>query len=155
MDWKNIKDKFYYIDNGKFRNIICYDLTLNDWEKWINFVNINYKVSFKSYQTQVVKDYIVLTDIKEYWEGLNEYGFMASIYIEDVQINCFFNDSSDLDNDIDAFEINKVEQHNTIVKYISNISKCLNKKVYLERDDFEDDDSKILIEVYNSDVVIN
>ena len=62
--------------------------------------------------------------------------------------------SSDLDNDIDASEINKLEQHNTIVQYLSNISKCLNKKVYLERDHYEDVGSKILIQVYNSDVVI-
>ena len=92
MEWKNIKDIIYNVDDGKFRNIICYDLTINDWENWIDFVNVNYKVSFKSYQTQKVKDKILFTDIKDYWEGREEYGFMASIYIQDVQVNCFFNE---------------------------------------------------------------
>lgn len=146
MEWANIKDKVYYTDNGYFRRIISYNLTLEDWENWINFVNTNYKVVFKSYQSQETTDKISLSDIKSYWEGKEQDGFMASIYLENVQINCFFNGSDDLDNDIDATEVNKIEQHYIILEYMKDISKCLNKKIFLEKDYYEED-LKILIEV--------
>lgn len=152
MEWTKIKDKIYYTDNGRFRNIICYNLTLEDWGKWVDFVNTNYNVNFKSYKTQNIKNKISLDDLQNFWNGDDVDGFMATIFIENVQINCFFNVSDHLDNDIDVFEISEIRQHEIIIEYIKNVSGCIDRNVYLTKDDYEDEPRK-LIEVYKKNIV--
>ncbi len=146
MEFEQIKKSIYYTDNGIFRNIYSCNLKLNDWNKWIDVVNSNFKLDFKSYKTNESKDKIVFEDIKKFWDGIDLDGFMASIFINDFQINCFFNGINDFEADIDALEILNEDQHKSIINFMIITSKCFDKSVFLEHD-FTDSEEKRILEV--------
>jgi hypothetical protein len=45
LSWENLKNKVYFL-NGSLRDIYVRDTTKEDWQKWSDFVNANYKTSF-------------------------------------------------------------------------------------------------------------
>jgi len=45
MNWKELKDEIYYWD-GSYRDIYVLCTSLTDWEKWITYVNANYKINW-------------------------------------------------------------------------------------------------------------
>jgi hypothetical protein len=41
--WEKIKENIYFLD-GSLRDIYKNETTENDWKKWIDYVNKNYKI---------------------------------------------------------------------------------------------------------------
>jgi hypothetical protein len=151
MNWQQLRDGVYYCD-GSFRDILIYNTTKNDWIAWADFVNQNYTVSFKSYESERPKDKINMDTILEYWEDVHDNCSSASVFIDNIRINAFFAADDEIENDITPLEINSIEDHIKLVKYMTEISRLLNKKVILTPENTPETE---LITIYNDHMVIN
>jgi hypothetical protein len=45
MNWKRLKEEVYFED-GSLRDIYIFDTSIEDWKKWVDLVNREYRVSF-------------------------------------------------------------------------------------------------------------
>ena len=138
-NWEKIKEEIYFID-GSWRDIYVKDITENEWELWVNYVNKNYKIDWNN------KNEIDFEIIKNNWEA-NIPQYDAKIFIENIQINNHFFD--DFENDIDPSEIKNIYDHNCIIKYMKDISEILNKAVYLSGENWRKD---YLIKIYEGKI---
>jgi hypothetical protein len=43
MNWPDLKSKIYYSD-GSLRDIHVLQTNLSDWQKWVDYVNENYRI---------------------------------------------------------------------------------------------------------------
>jgi hypothetical protein len=148
LDWKSIKDKVYFLD-GSLRDIYVLGTDRNDWSKWVDFVNTNYKISFHNYETEITHDKIDFSVILDFWNGNRDSASMATVFIDKIIIHVFFFDEEEIENDITPTEINSMEDHNKLIKYLVGLSKALNKPVVMTP---ENERETILIEVDNEKI---
>ena len=126
--WEKIKEKIYCKD-GSLRDIYACCTTKNDWKKFVDYVNENYKIEFINNDTEEKFDKIDFDKVLEFWNDNEKTRFFAKIYLDKIQINTFFFDESEIDNDISPNEFNSIEDHSKLVKYLNDISKLLNKEI--------------------------
>ena len=88
--WDNIAWIFEH--DGSLRDFYVQDISIDDWNKLIDFLNGNYKLSYgitgeEKDSNQIDKDYIIgyLTDNSGEMESKS-----VTIDIEGVNINCHF-----------------------------------------------------------------
>jgi hypothetical protein len=141
-NWDKIKTNIYFID-GSLRDIYVNNITENDWEKWVNYVNKNYIINWNG------KNKIDYKTIKNNWSN-NIQSETANIFIEKIQINNHF--FMEFENDIDPKEICGEYDHNNIINYMKNISKIMNKEIYLSVENYR---KTYLIKIYNEEIVYN
>jgi hypothetical protein len=101
-NWDKIKRNIYFID-GSLRDIYINNITENDWEKWVNYVNENYTINWNG------KNKIDYKTVKNNWSN-NIQSETANIFIEKIQINNHF--FTEFENDIDPKEISGEYDHN-------------------------------------------
>ena len=130
MNWKEIKNKIYYWD-GSWRDIYIHETNHQDWGKWIDFVNSNFKIDWYNGKTESDDNKIDFEVIQEYWNGKHDYCSTAKVYIDKIQINAHFFDDTEIENDIDPREFNSIDDHNRLIDFMTKLSKSLNKSVYL------------------------
>jgi hypothetical protein len=138
-DWKKIKEDIYFID-GSFRDIYSNNITENQWEKWVYYVNENYEIQWGN------KNKIDFEIIKHNWKN-NIQLDTAKIFIKNIQINNHF--FGDFENDIDPREINDVDDHNCIINYMKDISGIMDTVIYLS---CENDKKNYLIKIYKNEI---
>lgn len=156
MEWKNLKEKVYYEDGGSLRDIYVFETTIEDWERWIDLVNQNYRVEFYNGFTEEKSDQIDVGVVKQYWEGKTEMSNWATIFIYNFQIKCYFFISQEIENDISPKEFLSIEDHLHLMEYLKAVSGCLNKKVFLTEENYQKEYIKeaTLIEVEKEKVKI-
>jgi hypothetical protein len=152
MNWQQLRNNIYYLD-GSLRDIYVHETTKDDWIKWADFVNQNYKVSFNPVGTNIVEDKI---DINKAFENCfnSEDGecSIATVFIDDILVQIYFFLEEEIENDITPVEINSVDDHNKLVNYLTGVSKALNKKVILIPESGPEEE---LISVYIDEVILN
>jgi hypothetical protein len=152
MNWQQLRNNIYYLD-GSLRDIYVHETTKDDWIKWADFVNQNYKVSFNPVGTNIVEDKI---DINKAFENCfnSEDGecSIATVFIDDILVQIYFFLEEEIENDITPVEINSVDDHNKLVNYLTGVSKALNKKVILTPESGPEEE---LISVYIDEVILN
>ncbi len=131
MKWKEIQEKLYYLD-GSLRDIYVKETNIEDNQKWINYVNSNFRIECFNETENKVEKKIDFNLVKRFWERDLEYVVCGKVFIdENIQINNHFFCYSEIENDIDPREIKTIEDHNGIVDYMKKISNLLNKSVIL------------------------
>jgi hypothetical protein len=130
MNWQELKETVYYWD-GSWRDIYIFGTTREDWEKWVEYVNDNYKIDWYNGKTNKDESKIDFSVISDYWDGNPDLGSTANLYVGNLQINAHFFDSGEIENDIDPREFNNVEDHEKLIKYLTDLSKILSKQVIL------------------------
>jgi hypothetical protein len=148
-NWQEIKQNVYHED-GSLRDIYVNDTTLEDWRKWIDFVNQNYLV--KVYSATAELNFIDFQHVKNYFKSDSDdtSGLTAVIFLKtDIEINCHFFWEGEIENDFQPGEIQTYEQHLAILKYLKDISRRLEKKVILTAESMKD---IILIEIEGDNV---
>jgi len=130
MNWKTIKENIYFED-GALRDIVVYNTTKDDWKKWVDYVTTNYKVSTCEYKTETTKDSIDFNYILDFWTGDNDCNATTSVAVDKAIVNAHYLTELYFENDIDPREIKSEQDHNGIMKYMTDISKLLNKKVIM------------------------
>jgi hypothetical protein len=150
MNWTELKNNIYYID-GSLRDIYILNTNKQDWEKWVNYVNENYRVDSYNGKEDKKENTINFSVIKEKWNGTSDFLSTATVYIDSIQINAHFFTDTEIENDIDPREFNSLEDHNRLIKYMTDLSTLLDKDVILTP---ENDQETILIKVGKMNVEI-
>lgn len=126
-NWNDIK--WIFEPDGSLRDIYVQDVTLSDWEKLIDFLNLNYDLKFgENEKNQIDKDYVIKF-LKD------ETGEMESkslkIDFNGVNFHCYFFLPDQIEFDIDPREIRTVTDFESIEKFMISISKMLKNQVTL------------------------
>ena len=151
MKWDYLKENIYYWD-GSWRDIYIKDTSKDDWEKWISFVNNNYRIEWHNPITDKLETKIDFKVIEDNFEGNSEYVTTANVFIEEIQINAHFFTATEIENDIDPREFNSNDDHFKLMNYLKAISKLLKKQVILTP---ENSNEIILLTVNLDEIVIN
>ena len=130
MNWTKLKEKIYYWD-GSWRDLYILQTNLDDNLKWTNYVNENYRIEWFNGLTQTDEQKIDYEVIKEFWNGNRDLCSTAKVFIDKIQINNHFFDIEEIENDIDPREINSIEDHEIVLKYMTDLSLLLDKPIIL------------------------
>jgi hypothetical protein len=130
MDWQTLKESIYDWD-GAWRDIYVDNTTIEDWRKWVDYVNANYRISWRIFEEESNRDKIDFDMVLKCWAGEREYWSTATVYVGNYSVNAHFFLVEQIENDIDPREITSIEDHNLLVNYLKDISGILNKKVKL------------------------
>lgn len=130
MTWPKLKEKIY-IEDGSFRDIYIQNISIQDWENWVNLVNANFTIAWYNPLSEKSESKIDFQVIKAYWAGEHDYCSTASIFIGAAKINCHFFEALEIENDIDPREFNNMQDHLKLMDYLKLISKTLGKTVIL------------------------
>lgn len=148
MDWKTLKKKIYFED-GSLRDIYISGMNHSDWKKWADLVNEKYEVEFHDYETNLTNNKIDFKIVEEYWSVVDRACISVAIKIGKINIACYFNDNSEIENDIDPREFKEIEDHNNLITYLRDVSIALDKEVIVTEESTRE--SK-LIRVENENV---
>lgn len=151
MNWTELKDKIYGRD-GSWRDIYILQTNKFDWRKWADYVNQNCHVDWFNGKTGKDEDKIDFDIIEEFWNGNHDLCSTAKVFIGKIQINAHFFDYTEIENDIDPREFNSIEDHEKLVKYMSDLSILLDKEIILTP---ENDHEIILFKVYKNDIIFS
>lgn len=146
-----MKEKIYFED-GSFRDIYAFKITLEDWEKWINFVNQNYKVEFSCGETEKKSSLIDFSSVKKFWSEDKGFINFAIVKIGGININCHFFTPEEFENDILPKEFKSFDDHKFLIDYLEQVSRIFNKKVFLTE---ENSPEFVLLKVFNSEISVN
>ena len=145
MIWEKIKTDIYYSD-GSLRDIYVLDSTIEDWKKWIDFINENYQVKFKYFDNQgnkKIESKINFYEVSKYWNNY-ENSISAEFLVGEVLLKCYFFSVDEIENDFFPEEVKTIEQHNLIIEYLKSISKILNKEVILTPENYSEGFRKLI-----------
>lgn len=145
MNWTELKKHIYFTD-GSLRDIYILNTDIKDNEKWCQFVSENYKIKWFNGLRQTNEDKINFKVVRGYLDETHDLCSSASVYIENIQINNHFFNEKVIENDISPKEINTIQDHEKIIKYLNDLSMLLNKAVILTP---ENEQEIILIRVTN------
>ncbi len=129
-NWNDIEWTFK--PDGSLRDIYVQDVTLSDWEKLIDFLNLNYDIKFgEDEKKQIDKEYVA-----KYLK--DETGEMESkalkIDFNGVNFHCYFFLPDQIEFDIDPNEIKTINDFESIETFMVSISKTLKNQVTLTRE---------------------
>lgn len=148
MNWTELKKEIYYSD-GSLRDIYILQTNFEDNEKWVDLVNQLYLIKWFNGLTQTNENKIDFKVVRGYLIGEHDFCSNASVFIDKIQINNHFFIESEIENDISPKEINSIEDHEKIIKYMTDISILLDKPVILTP---ETEQENILIRVTKNNV---
>ncbi len=148
MNWTELKKEIYYCD-GSLRDIYVLQTNLEDNEKWTDLINQLYSVKWFNGLTQTEEQKIDIEVVRGYLKGEHDLCSSAHVYIDKIQINNHFFIDNEIENDISPKEINSIEDHEKILKYMKEISVLLDKPVILTP---ENEQETILIRVTNDQI---
>jgi hypothetical protein len=151
MNWTKLRDKIYYLD-GSFRDIYILRTNRMDNQVWVNYVNENYRVDWYNGKTDKEENKVNFFVIEEFWNGNLDFCSTAKVFIDNIQINNHFFGSDEIENDIDPREFNSIEDHNKLIKYMSDLSSILDKEVILTP---ENEQETVLMTVWKNKIEIN
>lgn len=150
LNWDELKEKVYFED-GSFRDIYVFEINVESWKKWAEFVNQNYEVEFLDRATDRKTSLINFSEVEEFWNGTKESGKLATVKIDGININCHFFSPGEFENDILPKEINSLQAHERLTSYLKDVSRIFNKKVLLTD---ENAPEFVLLEIDSSEVSI-
>ena len=151
LNWKYLKENVYFWD-GSWRDIYVQNISIEDWAKWTEFVNKNYRIEWHNDKTETNDNTIDSDVILQFWEGDHDLISTAKIFVDDIQINAHFVTDDEIENDIDPREFKSIEDHEKLMSYLIGISKSLQLPVIITP---ENSPEFILIEVNGEQVEIS
>ena len=137
MEWERLKDKIYYWD-GAWLDIYVEGTSRDDWKIWIDYVNSTYEINFYNGKANSKEDKISLDAICDYWDGTTDLMSDAIIKVGEMNIKCHFFEDTEIENDLDPGEVASIEEHNRLVRYITDISRLLEKPVFITPENVHD-----------------
>ncbi|WP_346984949.1 hypothetical protein [Chryseobacterium sp. POE27] len=152
MILESVRKAIEKIENKYFINIGAYDLSIENWEKLISYLNNTYNVVFKEYVSNQEYEKIDYNLLLHFWDGDTENGYMAVIDLETIKVNCYFNGINDLDFDVIYEDILNNDNLKKIIDFVSSISDVIDKPFYLEEDNYNTENR--LVEIYNSEILV-
>ncbi len=101
------------------------DTDINDWRKWIDYVNHNYLISWYNGKTGMEESKINFDVVNGYLSEDHDLCSNSKIFIGKIQLNCYFFSNTEIENDIDPREIKSITDHEKIIKYTTDQSTTI------------------------------
>jgi hypothetical protein len=134
MNWELLKSDFYFRD-GALRNIVVFDFSQKCWQKWIKFANENYKLEWWHIYNGKDNEIIVkinFEQIKYMWDNPDsERRGPVSMYFDELRLNVHFFEEDFFECDFWPEDIKSENDHNNIIRFMTDISYLLDKEVFL------------------------
>lgn len=129
-NWENIK--WIFEKDGTLRDIYVQNIEISDWEKLIELLNSEYKISYgnneENFSNQIDLDYVKKMFADE--TGELEIKF-ARIDLNGNLIVCHFFLEDQIEFDISPSKIKSINELNLILEFMKSVSKKLNKEITL------------------------
>ena len=129
-NWKDIK--WIFEKDGALRDIYVQNTTISDWEKVVDLLNIDYKLTFGVYEENLT-DKIDFEFVKTMFA--NETGELetkyATIDLNGIIVKCYFFLEDQIEFDINPAEIKTELELNKVTDFMKKISSELNKQITL------------------------
>jgi hypothetical protein len=123
--WNDIK--WIFEPDGSLRDVYVQDISIREWEKLIDHLNDNYRLTYSD-QNKIDKKYVL-----EYLQDTS--GEMESksltVNLGQIKINCHFFLVEQIEFDIDPKEIKSINDFQMIEDFITSISETLQEQVTL------------------------
>ena len=135
MEWKKIKS-IIYEEDGSLRDIVMYNISETHWQKYIEFINKNFKIEWEymheDLKTVETRNYIDFNEINYIWNNpdCNRWS-PAEIYLKNIPIKVHFFDKDIFECSFWPYYIQAFDDHNLIIEHLKLISKLLDNDVYL------------------------
>lgn len=113
------------------RDIYVLQTSIGDHEWWVHLVNGQYAIKWFNGLTQKEEQKINFEVVNGYLKAEHDLCSSAHVYIDKIQINNHFFVSHEIENDISPKAINSMQDHETIIKYMIDVSLHLGKPVVL------------------------
>ena len=137
LEWIKLKEDIYFED-GSWRDLYVLNANMEDWKRWVDYVNQNYRIEWYDVKTETTKNQIDYDVINQYFTEAKSLGSLARIFIDKIIINCHFFCETIIENDIDPSEIKSFEDHQKILIYMTDIANILDKEVRLTLENMEE-----------------
>ncbi|MDO5616144.1 MAG: hypothetical protein Q4G16_08130 [Cruoricaptor ignavus] len=151
MNLELVKNAIEKIDNKVFINISAFGLNNEDWKKLIFYLNNTYKLIFKEYVSERKTNQIDFNLLSDFWCGKTENGYAATLYLDTILINCFFNVINYLEFDVLYHDVIVDENLRKIIDFVLEMSDVIDKPFYLEEDNYSIENK--LVEIYKNKVL--
>ncbi|SFW60221.1 hypothetical protein [Cellulophaga fucicola] len=129
-NWRNIE--WIFEKDGALRDIYIQNTTISDWEKVVDLLNSEYKLTFGVYEENLTDkiDFefvkIMLADETGQLETKS-----ATIDLNGIVVKCYFFLENQIEFDINPTEIKTELEFNTITYFMKSISSKLEKQITL------------------------
>jgi len=148
-----ILNKVKALETKTFINVSANNFTDDEWKSVIKLLNGNYRIQFKQYQTDLILNYIDYDLLQSFWNKQIDTGFMAIVYVENCEMNCFFNSREILDFDFLYNDSVNEKNLRSILVCINELSKTTSKVFYLEEDSYQNDNAFLKISSNKSTLI--
>jgi len=129
-NWNNIE--WIFEKDGALRDIYVQNSTISDWEKVVDLLNSEYKLTFGVYEDNLT-DQIDFGYVKTMFA--DETGELetksATIDLSGIVVKCFFFLENQIEFDINPTEIKTESDFNKITDFMKSISSKLEKQITL------------------------
>lgn len=129
-NWNNIE--WIFEKDGALRDIYVQNSTISDWEKVVDLLNSEYKLTFGVYEDNLT-DKIDFGYVKTMFA--DETGELetksATIDLSGIVVKCFFFLENQIEFDINPTEIKTQSDFNKITDFMKSISLKLEKQITL------------------------
>ncbi|SFQ82764.1 hypothetical protein SAMN04515668_4881 [Hymenobacter arizonensis] len=139
MDWEHLQKTVYRRD-GALRDIYVRQVSRADWATWMALVNRDYPVHWvvEGYNEETPASRIDADFIAHWWDERERTSAQATVFLEQIQVKCYFFADTELENDICPTEIQSLEDHERLMQYLVAVSLALGKEVILTEETVED-----------------
>lgn len=123
--WNDIQ--WIFETDGSLRDIYVQDISIREWEKLIDHLNANFNLTY-SEQDKIDKKYALdyLQDTSGEMESKS-----LTIQLGEINVNCYFFLSEQIEFDIDPREVNSLNDFELIEKFMTSISDTLQEQITL------------------------
>ena len=129
-NWKNIE--WIFKKDGALRDIYVQNATISDWEKVVDLLNSEYKLTYGVYEDNLT-DKIDFGYVKTMFA--DETGELetksATIDLSGIVVKCFFFLENQIEFDINPTEIKTESEFNKITDFMKSVSSKLEKQITL------------------------
>ena len=129
-NWKNIE--WIFEKDGALRDIYVQNATISDWEKVVDLLNSEYKLTYGVYEDNLT-DKIDFGYVKTMFA--DETGELetksATIDLSGIVVKCFFFLENQIEFDINPTEIKTESEFNKITDFMKSVSSKLEKQITL------------------------
>jgi hypothetical protein len=144
-DCNQIKQKILYTDGG-LRDILIYDTTLSDWNKYFEFLSLQYHVEY-IYEKAILDMKSFKDLLFEFWSNnKSTFDFVIHIYPnEEYYITSWCNDFDKIEQDFSPEEFRNDIDCKKLVQYLTSLANALKKDVLITT---EMDSNEVLAKFY-------
>jgi len=149
-NWEVIK--WIFEPDGSLLDLYVQDVTLVEWEKLIDLLNVNFNLTYGEYSSnQIDKEYVLRYLSDETGKLGNK---TLTINFNGITINCYFFLPQQIEFDINPKDIKTLKDFESIEKFMLSISMALKHQVTLTAEsspqfplfkvDFDENINKVL-----------